>query len=290
MIEDYDLTIPDWLRRSENQPARKNEPVITTPTKVVEDPYVKILDTLSEDARKYVDGLIKEGRFRYHWLDDPSMIQWFETRKERNKEKTEIEVNKFKARIGRAKERSEHIPGSTWDPRRGRWVHPSLEKERDMPNAEGKTLPQLTIEYNALCNSPTGKIIGMKQIVKFRDLKTATERVKKALEKIKAKAAAPKESKAPKTPKEKGPKQRLPFTHGYASIVEEFDFKSGSEREKLLHILLDNFEKPVEKKKLDKLAGCIAGITWRINNKRLAYELRESKEDGNVSYGLYRKI
>jgi hypothetical protein len=233
----------------------------------------------------------------------PSEIDLASLRQIEENEKRNARI-KFENRIARAKERESFVPGSRWDTKTCRYIHPNLtptkEERNIMPNAKGeKTVPEMTVEYNAICNSPAGKSLGLKQIVKFRDSASAQARLKQVWAKIHAMAETS-ETKAPKAPKEKVKKERLPFTHAHGAIVEEFDFRCGSNREKLLHLLLDSFEGMVPKKSLGEFAGNVSGITWVINGKpgangkatvsQLQYELRETKEDGVKSYGLYRKV
>lgn len=234
---------------------------------------------------------------RESWERSPPrpMPKFAEPRRERGKEdakavekfareeKERADI-KFRNRMARAKERSKYAPGAIWDTRTCRWIHPNLpikQEKREMPNKDGeKTVPEMTAEYNALIMTEAGQKMGLTPIKQFKDRASAVSRLTKVREALKKDMAM----------KDKVPKKRLPFTHAHGDVVEQFDFKPASEREKLLHLLLDNFEGMVSKSSLGKLAVNAAGIIWRIDNKKLPYELREKVEDGVKFYGLYRKV
>lgn len=198
-------------------------------------------------------------------------------------EKKRIADLKFKVRIAKAQDvaRVKPIPGSTWDQKTCKWVHPSIkpEKDKDMTQLEDKTIPQLTAEYNAIA-----KAKGKKTVLKFKDKKTALRR----LEEINGASATSEESQSKK---EDGNLRK--------QIIDQFGFRANSTREVLLNKLIDHLGQQVTKEKLGEYASSISGIEWKISGspredgtvtkQKLPFELKTSKENGVISYGLYQK-
>jgi len=269
-----DLSIPNFLKRPLTPKVRgRIDRIMAVATAYNGRPEIVL--------RPWIPGTANT--LRYAPSADPATIRRLqEERKEQDKIKTKSrEV---------LKEQGIWIPGSLWDTRNCKWIHPSINEERQMPNkmTGEKTVAELTAEYNAIAKSEAGVKLGLKEVVKFKDLKTAKARLAKVNKDLGNETPKETKVKEPKEPKE--PKKRLPFTHRHGDVVEQFDFRAASERERLLHVLLDHFEKMVTKASLGKLAVNVPGITWRIDNKKLPYELRETKNEGVISYGLFRKV
>lgn len=150
------------------------------------------------------------------------------------------------------------------------------------------TMSELVKKYNEMAAEfATRSIPGnFKAVKKFRTLAEGTSRME-ALEKV---LTPPKSDTTREEKKKKEKRPRSEFTHPYGDVVEAFDFRVGSTREKLLNLLLDDFEGMVSAKSLGVLSKSIKGVSWRIESRGLPYELREKKESGVTSYGLYRKV
>lgn len=71
-----DLSIPDWLKVKNREPVEVQSKAIPLATRGEEpDP----LSALSVASRERVEGLIKSGRFRPHWMEEgPSRVAWIE--------------------------------------------------------------------------------------------------------------------------------------------------------------------------------------------------------------------
>jgi hypothetical protein len=150
---------------------------------------------------------------------------------------------------------------------------------REVMSDENKTVAQLTAEYNAVAASK-----GKATVVKFRDLATA----KRRLEEIRAGAKAVPSPASEKAPEKLEVKEKSSSTER-ENIIQQFSFRKGSDRERLLGLLIDRLGSQVPRTVLGKLAGSISGIEWRIDDQKIPFEVKTVKGE-EVSYGLYRKV
>lgn len=141
-----------------------------------------------------------------------------------------------------------------------------------------KTVPQMAAEYNEKAIA-----LGLKPVKKFRDRATGERRLAELAER-------PTSMNMTASVTAEKPKAGKLSPEARAAIVADFKFRSPA-REKLLNFFLDRFETQITKTELGDLAEYIVGIEWRIDNRKIKYQVKvDVTKDGKkeVTYGLYR--
>jgi len=205
--------------------------------------------------------------------------------------------SKAKTRIQKMLERKVDRTGQRWDARRNKWV---LETEKPVivitTNTRGATkmkdyaemsLTELAEAYN--------KISGKDPIKKFKDKATGLKRMAEAQSAKAAAAAAKPASDVVRKPK----KEKVGSEN---KLAAEFNARVGTNREKVIIALDENFKKQVpintllkavygsqNQENIGALKMVISGVPIMIDKYKLPYELKKEKVDGTETYGLYPK-
>lgn len=204
------------------------------------------------------------------------------------KEIEEQKERKQRARFSKLKERQQRLPGMIWNTNISRWVHPKQMREIMESNGNLSTT-QLAEQFNELA-----KKTGDKPVKRFPDRKTAERR----LSALKAKAGQTNGVKLKRIPKVKAAKE-----DNRSKISKEFGARVGTNREKLIQYLHDNFKKqvaitdvvkavygkadPALRAAVMMVAG---GIPVMIKKQKLSYDFKKDKnEEKELTIGLYPK-
>lgn len=182
------------------------------------------------------------------------------------------------------------------------------------PSYQDLSGPELVAAYNAMAAMPAvSGIVTVRPVTKFRDHATGVKRCSQMAALVAdnggvvpqvrpattaAAAAVPSPDVADKKPARKPDPETTPQRP--RGIAEEFDFRVGSSREKLLLTLNDSFGRQVPLATLAKdvlgtasaanqkaIETTMRGLPWRINESRLKYRIKREKKDGKVTYGIH---
>lgn len=223
--------------------------------------------------------------------------------------------------------------GGRWDPVKCRWTN-DLTTERDVisltTNTRGNGMttektyaemsgPELVAAYNVMAKSESGVALMARTVNRFPDAKTGIARCEALASSIRARKAGlggtteeateeddmakkAKKTAAKKTAKVKSAKiaKVKAVDPKQAKISVEFGCRYGTNKEKLLLALHEDYRKMVPTAKLLKavygsqntentgaLLMVLQGVTVAIENGKLPYEVRKERKDGTFTIGLY---